>query len=52
MNPDADADFPDDHHKEWRDYKWGNGGKPDPIDDGWHLVLWMAVMLILIGLLW
>ena len=22
-DPDADADFPDDYHKEWRDDKWG-----------------------------
>jgi hypothetical protein len=58
MNPDADADFPDDHHKEWWDDKWedGDGDKPDPIDDGtWDLVMWMAgmlgVILILDGLL-
>lgn len=33
MNPDADADFPDDYHKKWRDDD-DDGGKPDPIDDG------------------
>ena len=42
MNPDADADFPDDYHKKWRDDD-DDGGKPDPIDDGlWGPVLWMA----------
>ena len=59
MNPDADADFPDDYHKEWRDDKWGDDDdedKPDPIDDGlWHLVMWVAgicgAIMILYGML-
>ena len=55
MNPDADADFPDDYHKKWRDDD-DDGGKPDPIDDGlWDPVLWMAgicgAIMILYGLL-
>ena len=57
-DPDADADFPDDYHKEWRDDKWedGDGDKPDQNDNGtWDPVLWMAgmfaVILILDGLL-
>ena len=57
-DPDADADFPDDYHKEWRDDKWGDDDKPDPIDDGlwvWGLVLWMAgicgAIMILFNLL-
>lgn len=55
MDPDADADFPDDYHKEWRDDD-DDGDKPEPNDDGtWDLVLWMAgmlgVILILYGLL-
>lgn len=58
MDTDADADFPDDYHKEWRDDKWedGDGDKPDQNDNGtWDPVLWMAgmfaVILILDGLL-
>jgi hypothetical protein len=55
MNPDADADFPDDHHKEWRDDD-DEGDQPEPNDDStWDPVLWMAwmlaVILILYGLL-
>lgn len=55
-DPDADADFPNDYHKGWRDDKLWNDDKPDPIDDGrWHLSLWMAgicgAIMILYGLL-
>jgi hypothetical protein len=54
-DPDADADFPDDYHKEWRDDD-DDGGKPDPIDDGlWGPALLMAgicgAIMILYGLL-
>lgn len=38
LDPDAHADFPNDHHKEWRD-----DSKSEPEDDGmWGVVLWMA----------
>jgi hypothetical protein len=54
-DPDADADFPDDYHKEWRDDD-DDGDKPDTIDDGlWHLIMWMAgicgAIMILYGLM-
>ena len=52
VRPAADADFPDDYHKEWRDGD-DDDDKPDPIDD--DLVLWMAGIcggiMILYGLL-
>lgn len=51
-DPDADADFPDDYHKEWRDDKWRTDDKHDGL---WHLVLWVAWIcggiMILYGLL-
>ena len=53
MDPDADADFPDDYHKEWRDDKWGDDDKPDPIDDGlWHLVMWVAGICVAIMIIY
>ena len=52
-DPDADADFPDDYHKAWRDDERDDDDTPDPINDGmWHLALWMAGISIVLILLW
>jgi hypothetical protein len=52
-DPGANADFPDDYHKEWRDDERDDDDKPDPINDGmWHLALWLAGISIVLILLW
>lgn len=55
-DPDADADFPDDYHKEWRDDEWRDDN-PDPIDDGLlhlsqHMSLLIAVIFAVIIILY
>ena len=49
MDPDADADFPDDYHKEWRDDDDDDTTSSDDVKElfGIFLVILIIIMVIL-----